>query len=460
MRNHPSLFTLLALAACHPSPAPIAVPKPPSPPPEVLRGVTLIDGTGGEPQPNTSIVLQGDRIRFIGPDADYTPPSAAHVVALQGKFVIPGLISAHSHVGFVDGTEAKAENSTRENIQRQLVQYEAYGVLTITSLGFNGDAFYALQPDIHAGRAPGADLFGADRGIGVTDGAPPVAAGADNLYRVQTPEGARNAVIETATRHPDLVKIWVDDFHGSLPEKMDPKVQQAIIDEAHKHKLRVAAHVFYLDDAKALVADGVDILAHGVRDRLVDDDFITALRQHGTWYVPTLGLDETFYLFAQHPELLRDPFLRHALQPPLVKQLEDPAWRASVLEDQPKLRVDEQAVRINAENVKRLYDAGVKLGFGTDSGATPLRVPGFAEHHELQLLAAAGVPPLQALHMATAGSAALLGLGDRGVLAAGKLADFLVLNADPSKDIAATQKIFQVWHRGRRVRDGIDAFTP
>lgn len=460
MRTSTSLFIPLLLAACSASPKPVEVPAPPRPPLEVLRSVTLIDGTGAESKPNTSIVLEGDRIRFVGPDADYTPPETAHVVALQGKFVMPGLISAHSHVGLVNGTTANAENSTRENIQRQLVQYEAYGVLTITSLGFNGEPFYALQPEMHAARTPGADLFGADRGIGVNNGAPPVQADANNLYRVSTPEGARNAVIDTATRHPDLVKLWVDDFHGSLPVKMDPSVQQAIIDEAHKHNLRVAAHVFYLDDAKQLVADGVDILAHGVRDRPVDDDFITSLRAHGTWYVPTLGLDETSYLFAQHPELLQDPFLRHALQPELVTQLEDPAWRASVLNNQTKMHIDEQAVLFNAQNLKRVFDAGVKIGFGTDSGATPLRVPGFAEHHELQLLAAAGVPPLQAIHMATAGSAELLGLSDRGVIAEGKLADLVILNADPSKDVGATQKIFQVWHRGKRVRDGVDSFTP
>lgn len=133
------------------------------------------------------------------------------------------------------------------------------------------------------------------------------------------------------------MKIWVDDFHGQMPQKLSPPIYKAIIEEAHAQGLRVAAHVYYLADAKQLVADGVDVLAHGVRVVPVDPEFIAAVKAHQVWYIPTLGLDESAYLFAEHPELASQPFLSHAPQPALAEQLADPAWRASTLSNTKKL---------------------------------------------------------------------------------------------------------------------------
>ena len=191
---------------------------------------------------------------------------------------------------------------------------------------------------------------------------------------------------KTAARHPSFVKIWVDDFHGQMAVKLSPTIYRAVIDEAHAQGLRVAAHVYYLSDAKQLVADGVDVLAHGVRDVPVDQEFIDALKLHHVWYVPTLGLDESFYLFAKHPEMLDEPLLAHAVQPQLAQQLSDPDWRAGVLGNTKKLGTDEGTFAMNSRNLKTLFDAGVQIGFGTDSGATPLRIAGFAEHRELRLM--------------------------------------------------------------------------
>jgi imidazolonepropionase-like amidohydrolase len=273
------------------------------------------------------------------------------------------------------------------------------------------------------------------------------------VYRPSTPEEARSEVRESAQRHPDLLKIWVDDLHGSVPAKMNPEVYKAVIDEAHANGLRVAAHVYYLEDARQLVGNGVDILAHGVRDTAVDSDFVKSIKGRGAWYVPTLSLNESFYIFAEHPEWLQQPFLRRGLQPSVAAQLNDSAWRAKVLADTKTLAAQKQALATNMKNLKTLFDAGVNIGFGTDSGASPLRVPGFAEHRELKLLTAAGLTPLQAIQTATKNAAALLHLDDRGVIAPGKLADLLVVDGDPSKDIAAVDNIESVWRRGRKVAD-------
>ncbi len=425
----------------------------------LLHDVRVIDGNGGPPAEHADILIRGERIARIAPRI---PAAGATVVDLRGMTAMPGLISYHSHLGMVDGTAAGGRNATRENILRQLRQYEVFGVTTVTSLGLNQDSFYQLQPQLHAGTLRGADMFGADRGFGVRDGAPPAAMGIldTQVYRPGTPDEARAQVREAVGRHPDLLKIWVDDFHGTVPVKMNPQVYQALIEEAHANGLRVAAHVFYLEDAKRLVADGIDILAHGVRDQPVDGDFIGAVKTHHVWYIPTLGLDEAFYLFAEHPELTSQPILQRALQPSLAAQFGDPAWRNKVLGDTKKLAVDEQALSMNLRNLKTLYDAGVRIGFGTDSGAMPLRIAGFAEHRELLLLTQAGLTPLQAIETATKNAAALLDLHDRGVIAPGKLADLLIVEGNPAVTITDADRIVSVWHRGRQVAGPLADFSP
>src|SRR5208282_4528866 len=155
-----------------------------------------------------------------------------------------------------------------------------------------------------------------------------------------------------------------------------------------------------------------------------------------------------------------DPFLAHALQAALATEFGDSAWRARILENQKQIDVDKASVQMNERNVKILYDAGVNIGFGTDSGAFPVRIPGFAEHRELELLAAAGLTPLQAINLATGNAAALLHLSDRGVLAPGKLADLVVVDGNPATHIQDVHKIEAVWHRGKLVSRRVQDFTP
>ncbi len=428
----------------------------------LLQGATVISGKGGPALENTDICIIAERITFVGPTGTGKTPEGARVIDYRGKTIIPGLISVHSHVGQVDGTENSGVNYNPENILRQLRQHEVYGVTTVVALGLNGPLFYKLRPELHAGKLPGADLFGADRGIGVAGGAPPAQALSlkeGQLDRPETPDEARAAVQAAKARGTDLIKLWLDDFRGSLPIKMKPEIYVAVIDEAHRQGLRVAAHVFYLQDAKDLVKAGVDIIAHGVRDQPVDEEFIELMKSKSVWYVATLALDEANYVYSDHPEWLQDVFFTHALQPELRAQFESAEWRAKTLMN-PKLKDSREAVKQNQQNLIALYRAGVLIGFGTDSGATPVRIPGFAEHRELQLMCEAGFTPVEAIAVATSHAAKLLHLEDRGVLADGKLADLVVLEADPSRDISNTNRIESVWHRGKQVSKQVTTFTP
>ena len=163
----------------------------------VLRGARVIDGTGANPLDNAAIVIRDGRIAAIGAAGATTVPAGAEVVDYTGKTIIPGLISGHSHVGIFVGLKAAPENYSRDAILRQLKQLEAYGVTTLMSLGLNGPLFYELRAELHAGTVPGADLFGADQGIGVVNGQPSAAVVrvADNqVSRPDSVELARQSI--------------------------------------------------------------------------------------------------------------------------------------------------------------------------------------------------------------------------------------------------------------------------
>ncbi len=231
-----------------------------------LRGARVIDGTGNRPLENATIVISDGHIAALGPVSVTPIPAGAKIIDYHGKTIIPGLISDHSHVGVVDGLSVGGNNYNRENVLSQLRQYEAYGVTTVLALGLNGPPFQEIRQTLHEGEALGADLFGADRGIGIPEGAPPgklLPVDSSQLYRVSTADEARAAVREMAARKADVIKLWLDSFGGSLATKMSPEIYTAAIDEAHRAGLRVAVHIHDLDDAKAVLDANADIIAHG-----------------------------------------------------------------------------------------------------------------------------------------------------------------------------------------------------
>jgi imidazolonepropionase-like amidohydrolase len=380
-------------------------------------------------------------------------------VDYTGKTIMPGLISDHSHVGIFIGLKAAPENYNRDAILRQLKQLEAYGITTVMALGLNSPLFYELRPELHAGRLPGADIFGADQGIGAVGGAPPasvVPVGENQVSRPSTADTARETIRQMAARKTDMVKIWLDG--GGLMPKVPAEVYSAAIDEAHKNGLRVAAHIYDLDDAKAIVRAGVDVVAHGVRDKPVDAEFIDMMKARSVWYVSTIVLDYTNFIFADQPPWMGEPFFQRALHPAVRAQFDDPVYRERTLA-MPATAKNRAAVATNKQNLKTLQDAGVQIGFGSDSGVG-LRIPGVAEHLELALIVESGLTPMQAITNATSNAAKLLKLDDRGVLATGKVADLLVVDADPIADIANSRKIHAVWHRGKKAAGPIETFTP
>lgn len=412
----------------------------------------IVDGRGGPPLENATLLVQGKRITAVG--AGVAVPRGARRVECAGRTLLPGLISDHSHVGQVQGVQNGAAFYTRDNVRRELAQFSRYGVTTVTALGNNAPLFGELRREAHRGLLGGSDLLGVEQGIGVPQGAPPqdmLKVGPDQLFRPATPEAARRAVGLMASRHTDLVKLWLDDFGGKLPVKMKPAVYRAVIEESHRRGLRVAAHVHDLEDAEAIVAAGADILAHGVRDQTVPAALIERLKRKKIWYIATLQLDDAAVAWADQASWSRAPWVQKGLSAPLRRQFASPAWRARTRSGA-QADAARRSLEFNLKNLKLLFDAGVPLGFGTDSGATPLRVPGVAEHRELELMVQAGLTPLQALSVATRGAANLMHLSDRGVLAAGKRADLLLVQGDPSTDIQNVHQVVGVWMQGKAVK--------
>ena len=243
-------------------------------------GARIILGTGAPAIEDGVLLVDGTSIVAVGPREKVQIPADAQTVGLDGKFIIPGLISAHSHLGLCQGAAGpQPDHYNRQNVQHQLEQYEGYGVTSVLSLGCNADVLYTWKEEQKRGQLAGADFFTADRGFGVKSGAPPFPL-PDQIYTPADPAEARAEVDQTAARKPDLMKLWVDDLFGKSP-KLSPDIYHAIIPEAHRIRddshpngYRVAAHLFYLADVKSLVAAGVNILAQSVRDQPVDDELL------------------------------------------------------------------------------------------------------------------------------------------------------------------------------------------
>jgi imidazolonepropionase-like amidohydrolase len=415
--------------------------------PIVFEHARIIDGTGRPAREDALLVIDGARIVGVGKAAEVRRPKGARVVDATGKTIMPGLIVSHGHVGVVMDGQNRPDAYTRENVLRQLLQYERYGVTAVLALGLNRDLGYELRDEQRRGGIPGASLYTAGRGIGAPGGAPPLPVAPDQVYRPQTAEEAVAEVKETAGHHADMLKIWVDDIFGKLP-KLRRDVYQAAIEEAHRDKLRVAAHVFYLEDAKALAEAGLDAFAHSIRDQPVDDALVKAMKAKGIFYIPTLNVDESSFMFVDDPSLLQDPFLAGAIGESQLKQLQSPEFKKKV-ESDPNLPRNRAAVTNGMHNLKVLHGAGIKVAFGTDSGGNPVRIQGWGEHRELELMVRAGLTPMDAIVAATRGSAEFIGATDRGILAPGKRADFIVLAANPLDDMRNTRQLVSVWNAGK-----------
>ena len=404
IRRTLALAGVLLVTAC----APGAEEAPDATTAVAYEGARLIVGDGSGPIEDSVFVVDNGVFMAVGARADVDVPEGAARVDLTGQTVMPAIIDAHKHVA-----------QEREALVEQLEHFAYYGVGLVISLGQDT----ALAFEVRDERIPGAArLTTAGRGI-----TRPEPGRSEAPYWISTEEEGREAVRELAEQQVDLVKIWVDDRNGQY-EKLGPDLYGPIIEEAHAYGLRVAAHIFSLEDAKGLVAAGVDAFAHGVRDMDVDDEFIAMIQEN--------------------PDLVLIPNM------PDRGVAVDLGWLAGTVPadqlaemqagstDRPEAQ---ETHGIQARNLDRMNQAGTLIALGTDGG-TP-----WAAHLEMEDMVAAGMTPSEVLVAATSNAADVLGVDDMGTVAAGMSADFIVLDANPLDVITNTRQIDAVYLRGDAV---------
>lgn len=399
----------------------------------LFEGALLIVGDDSESIENSAFIVEKGKFSKIGNAGELDLPEGGTRIDLTGKTVMPAIVDLHYHAGHQNVMERTngPENYSRENLIDQLNRMAYYGIGAGLSLGADtGDVPFEVRQEV----IPGASLFRtAGAGIAMPMAGP---GGSEALkaiaYGVTNENESRTAIQELAAQKVDMVKIWVDDRRGTV-EKLTPELYSAIIDEAHNQALRVAAHIYNLSDAKDLLIKGLDGFAHGVRDMDVDDEFMELLAERpNVFLIPNLPGSGT-----RTEEDIT--FLSETLP---AEEIE--AMREQVANNPPS--GPSESFLIQARNLVRMKNAGVRIGLGTDgSGA------GWNVHEEMADMVTAGMTAGEVIIAATSTSAEILMLEDRGTIASGKIADFIVLAANPLDNIKNTRKIDSVYLRGEGV---------
>src|SRR5690606_2993320 len=331
--------------------------------------------------------------------------AGAKMVDVSGKYIMPGIINAHGHVGNAKGIEGG--HYSKDNVIDNLSIYARYGITTVVSLGDDRQEAVPLRHVNDSLPVNRARLFIAGD----------VISGA-------TPEDAMKVIDQNHQMGVDFMKIRVDDNLGT-GQKMTEDVYRAVIKRSHELGYRIATHMYYLEDARKLLDAGTDLVAHSVRDVAVDQSFIDLIKAKGVGYCPTLTREVSTYVYGDTPTFFTDPFFLKEYDTATIKPLTDPA-RQSQVRNNRNAQIYRQQLPTSMANLKTLSDAGVPIVFGTDSGV-PTRFMGYFEHLEMEMMADAGLSPMQIIVSATRNAADYMELKDLGTLASGKWADFLVL---------------------------------
>lgn len=401
-----------------------------------LTGARIITGLDQPAIDNGTLLFEQGRILAVGETGKITLPENTQIIDLSGKTIMPGLINAHGHAGNVRGLENG--HYSRDNLIRQLRLYAAYGVTTVVSLGDDQEEGFVLREEQDTPDLDRARLFVAGP-----------------VLSASSPEQAAERVDATAAMNPDFIKIRVDDNLGRTP-KMPPDVYRSFSQRASHHNIPLAVHAYYLEDSKAVVEAGADLLAHSVRDTQVDQAFIDLLNETGVCYVPTLTREVSTFVYENEPDFFSDPFFLATAETETLNALRNET-RQQAIRNSDFAQHYKVALDTAMDNLKLLSDGGVTIAMGTDSGP-PARFQGYFEHMEMWMMQDAGMSADEIIRSATSQAAKCTFLSDVGSLQAGYWADFLVLEENPLNDITHTRSLEQVWIAGNPIiRDGFSA---
>ncbi len=372
--------------------------------PIAIVGAMVVDGTGSEPHIQT-VVISGERILSVGGEI----PAGASVIHAEGRTLLPGLFDLHTHLPY-------SASSAPADWGKNLKAYLYAGVTTVVDFGTYPETFEPMRRLLHDGIVAGPRVQLAARIT--TPGGHGAEGGRGDFFsqEVLTPREGRAAVRRVLPYHPDVIKVFTDGWrYGAAPDmtSMDEATLTAIVDEAHQHGLPVLTHTVTLAKAKIAARAGVDVINHGIGDASADPELMGLLKAHNTTYAPTLAVYEPRGSAASESRSRRWSYL--------------------------------------LSNTAALRAADVRFGTGTDAGE-PGTPHGSATLHELELLVKGGLSPLDALTAATGNSARALHLdGERGMIAPGKLADLLLVDGAPYRDIADIKRTSRVFLAGHEI---------
>ncbi len=431
-----------------------------APPTLVITGATLIDGTGGPPVPDSVVIIGEDRILTAGARSQFPIPKHVRVIDARGKWIIPGLIDAHVHFFQSGGLYTRPDVidlRSRVPYEKELAwirhrltyTFSRYLCSGITSVVDVGGPMWNFKVREIAARTPAAPRV-AVAGPLISTYAPKALETEDPaILRVDTPEQARAWVREELARKPDLIKIWFIRRPDSKLEDLVPIVEAAI-EESHSHSVRVAVHATELETAKAAVRAGADILVHSVGDQPVDDEFVQMVKSREVIYTTTAVVIEGYHNVLTQQVSLTD-IDRACGDPAVIATWSDLGKlpKNEVPPVPPRLaQIDDRMKNILA-NLKRMQDAGVVIAAGTDAGNIGT-LHGSSLHREFGLMAEAGLTPMQIVVAATRNAAQVFAREpEMGTIEPNKLADLVILNADPLADVRNARKIYRVIKNGR-----------
>ncbi|MFI5337606.1 MAG: amidohydrolase family protein [Opitutales bacterium] len=398
----------------------------------LIHAGTLIDGRSDTARKTVTVTVEGDRITGLADG--YTAPGAGDtVIDLTQATLLPGLMDMHVHLDSqqspVTYTEGFYLNPGDYALRAAFYAKKTLlaGFTTVRNLGDNHYSTRALRKAIAAGWVEGPRIYTAGPAIGTTGGHADSTNGYSDQVISLFPEpeifngadGARAAVRDHVKHGADLIKIMTTGGVLSLGDsaggaQMTNEEIRAVVETAHEYGLKVAVHAHGTEGMKRAILGGVDSIEHGT---FMTDEIVALMKEHGTWYVPTLSAGRYVMEKAKIPGFLPPSVAAKAM-------LVGPAMMATF---------------------SRAYQAGVKIAFGTDQGVAP-----HGENaKEFIYMVEAGMPPMKAIQAATFSGAQLIGIEkELGSVEQGKLADLVAVPGDPLTDISVMTRVNFVMKAG------------
>ncbi|MGE5347369.1 MAG: amidohydrolase family protein [Acidithiobacillales bacterium] len=434
------------------------------PPPRAFVGATLVDGTGRPPLKDAVVLVRGGRIACAGTRTTCPLAEGVTVTDLKGTWITPGLVDAHVHfcqTGWADGRpdafDVRArhpyedvEAGLRKHPERFFRSYLCSGVTSVFDVGgypWTLDLPARTENDTLAPRVHAAGPL-----LSTIDFWLNLPAERQFIF-LKDEEAARTGVAYLASRGAEAVKVWYI-VTKERPVEASAAAVLAAGEEARKRKLPLIVHATGLAEAKIALKAGAALLVHGVFDVPIDAEFLDLLKKSGAIYCPTITVSQGYVNVGRaategKPLLPDDP---NGCVDSVTRQhfAETATIGTTVVAEKVRARearVAEQ-MKVMAANLKAVYEAGLPIAMGTDAG-NPGTLHGPSVYAEMEAMQAAGMRPMDVLVSATRGGSRAMGReAQLGTVEVGKLADLLVLGADPTIDIANARKVRAVVRGG------------